>query len=90
MHAWRRGFACKGTTGGIFGTFAGLFVGGLRFFSGKLASKKRHGFVREERNCRIFFDSKKGVVFSTGTRIIYELGSLVDNRMIRREVFFVD
>ena len=36
------------------------------------------------------FDSKKGVVFSTGTRIIYELGSLVDNRMIRREVFFVD
>ena len=35
-------------------------------------------------------NGKKGVVFSTGTRIIYELGSLVDNRMIRREVFFVD
>ena len=60
------------------------------FFEETETSKERHGFVREERNCRIFFDSKKGVVFSTGTRIIYELGSLVDNRMIRREVFFVD
>lgn len=52
MHAWRRGFACKGTTGGIFGTFAGLFVGGLRFFSRKL-KHRRNGMVSYE---------KKGIV----------------------------
>lgn len=67
MHAWRRGFACKGTS-----NIAGLFVRGLRF-SGKLAAKKRHcdaiGFVREEED-RIYFSKKggkQGAVFQNKT-----------------------
>lgn len=63
VHAWRRGFACKGTARGIVDlrNIAARRIVRSRFAIFGEEETSGNGFVQEEEDrCRIFCDSKKG------------------------------